>query len=198
MIFEVLQIITEEINNFFDIEIEEKPVSLDNIAFIESDGNDSSNSNNSNNVILSLLHTEEEVTLKNILNHDIEGTKVIYKNNKVHLNLYTMFSANRSDYTESLKSLSKIIEFFQSKRIFTQSNTSFDRGLDGMDKIKDFRFTVELFSPSFEEMNFIWGTLGGKQYPSVIYKVSVLEIERDVTQSEGSLITEINGSLNHK
>ncbi|MHA7059804.1 DUF4255 domain-containing protein [Aquimarina sp. M1] len=196
MIFEVLQIITEEVNNFFNIEIEEKPVSLDNIAFIESETNDNNNTNN--NVILSLLHTEEEATLKNILNHQIEGTKVVYKNNKVHLNLYTMFSANRSDYTESLKSLSKIIEFFQSKRIFTQSNTSFDRELDGMDKIKDFRFTVELFSPSFEEMNFIWGTLGGKQYPSVIYKVSVLEIERDVTQSEGSLITEINGSLNHK
>ncbi|MBW1297695.1 DUF4255 domain-containing protein [Aquimarina litoralis] len=196
MIFEVLQIITEEINNFFNVEIEEKPVSLDNIAFIESEGNENSNTNN--NVILSLLHTEEEITLKNILNHQIEGTKVVYKNNKIHLNLYLMFSANRSDYTESLKSLSKIIEFFQSKRIFTQSNTSFDRELDGMDRIKDFKFTVELFSPSFEEMNFIWGTLGGKQYPSVIYKVSVLEIERDVTQSEGALITEINGSLNHK
>ncbi len=196
MIFEVLQIITEEVNNFFNIEIEEKPVSLDNIAFIESETND--NQNTSNNVVLSLLHTEEEATLKNILNHQIEGTKVVYKNNKVHLNLYIMFSANRSDYTESLKSLSKIIEFFQSKRIFTQSNTIFDREVDGMDKIKDFRFTVELFSPTFEEMNFIWGTLGGKQYPSVIYKASVLEIERDVTQSEGSLITEINGSLNHK
>jgi len=196
MIFEVLQIITEEVNNFFNLEIEEKPVSLDNIAFIESEAND--NSSTSNNVILSLLHTEEEATLKNISNHQIEGTKVVYKNNKVYLNLYIMFSINRSDYTESLKSISKIIEFFQSKRVFTQNNTSFDRELDGMDKVKDFRFTVELFSPSFEEMNFIWGTLGGKQYPSVIYKVNVLEIERDITQSEGSLITEINGSLNHK
>jgi len=196
MIFEVLQIITEEINNFFNIEIEEKPVSLDNIAFVDSEVNENGNTNN--NVILSLLHTEEETTLKNIRNHQIEGTKVVYKNNKVYLNLYIMFSVNRSDYTESLKSLSKVIEFFQSKRIFTQSNTNFDRELDGMDKIKDFRFTVELFTPSFEEMNFIWGTLGGKQYPSVIYKVNVLEIERDITQSEGSLITEINGSLNHK
>ncbi|MDY8138101.1 DUF4255 domain-containing protein [Aquimarina sp. 2201CG5-10] len=194
MIFEVLQIITEEVNNFFDIEIEEKPVSLDNIAFVESENNDQGDSNN---VVLSLLHAEEEATLKNIPNHEIEGTRVIYKNHKIYLNLYIMFSANRSDYTESLKSISKIIEFFQSKRVFTQSNTSFDRELNGMDNIKDFKFNVELFTPSFEEMNFIWGTLGGKQYPSVIYKVSVLHIERDVTQSEGSVITEINGSLNH-
>ena len=193
MIFEVLQIITEEINNFYDIEIGEKPVSLENIAFVESDVGESPTSNN---IILTLLHAEEEATLKNISNQRIEGTKVIYKNNKVYLNLYIMFAANRTDYTESLKSISKVVEFFQSKKVFTQANTSFDRALDGMEKIKDFKFAVELFTPSFEEMNFIWGTLGGKQYPSVIYKVNVLEIERDVTQSEGSLITEINGSLN--
>ncbi|WP_024769980.1 DUF4255 domain-containing protein [Aquimarina macrocephali] len=192
MIFEVLQIITEEVNNFFDIELEEKPVSLDNIAFIESEDDEPSDSNN---IVLSLLHTEEETTMKNILNHEIEGTKVIYKNNKVHLNLYIMFSANRNDYKESLKSVSKVVEFFQSKRIFTQSNTNFDRDLDGMDQIRNFKFTVDLFTPSFEEMNFIWGTLGGKQYPSIIYKISLLEVERDVTQSEGSLITEINGNL---
>lgn len=192
MIFEVLQIITEEVNNFFDIEIEEKPVSLDNIAFIESEDDEPSDSNN---IVLSLLHTEEETTMKNILNHEIEGTKVVYKNNKVHLNLYIMFSANRNDYKESLKSVSKVVEFFQSKRIFTQSNTNFDRDLDGMDQIGNFKFTVDLFTPSFEEMNFIWGTLGGKQYPSIIYKISLLEVERDVTQSEGSLITEINGNL---
>lgn len=192
MIFEVLQIITEEVNNFFDIEIEEKPVSLDNIAFIESEDDEPTESNN---IVLTLLHTEEETTMKNILNHEIEGTKVVYKNNKVHLNLYIMFSANRNDYKESLKSVSKIVEFFQSKRIFTQSNTNFDRNLDGMDQIGDFKFTIDLFTPSFEEMNFIWGTLGGKQYPSIIYKISLLEVERDVTQSEGSLITEINGNL---
>jgi len=193
MIFEVLQIITEEINNFFDIEIEEKPVSMDNIAFIESE---QGNQGETNNVLLTLLHLQEEPTLKNVPNYEIEGTKVVYKNNKVNLNLFIMFAANKDTYTESLKHISKIIEFFQSKRIFTQANTSFDRDLEGMDKINDFRFTVDLFTPSFEEMNFIWGTLGGKQYPSVIYKVSVLQVERNVTQSEGSLITEINGSLN--
>lgn len=193
MIFEVLQIITEEINNFFDIEIEEKPVSMDNIAFIESE---QGNQGETNNVLLTLLHLQEEPTLKNVPNYEIEGTKVVYKNNKVNLNLFIMFAANKDTYTESLKHISKVIEFFQSKRIFTQANTSFDRDLEGMDKINDFRFTVDLFTPSFEEMNFIWGTLGGKQYPSVIYKVSVLQVERNVTQSEGSLITEINGSLN--
>jgi hypothetical protein len=194
MIFEVLQIISEEINNFFDIETEEKPVTLSNIAFVESDVGDSTSSNN---IVLTLLHSKEEATLKNISNNSIEGTKVIYKNNKVYLNLYIMFAANRTDYTESLKSISKVVEFFQSKRVFTQANTSFDRALDGMEKMKDFKFVVELFTPSFEEMNFIWGTLGGKQYPSVIYKVNVLEIGRDVTQTEGALVSGFEGGLNH-
>lgn len=194
MIFEVLQIITEEVNHFFDLEIEEKPVSLENIAFIESEDEEAG----SNNIVLSLLHTEEEVTMKNISNHEIDGNKVIYKNNKIHLNLYIMFSANRNSYTGSLKSISTILEFFQSKRIFTQSNTNFDRDLDGMDAVGNFKFTVDLFTPSFEEMNFIWGTLGGKQYPSIIYKVSVLEIERDIAQKEGALVGGVSGNLKRK
>ncbi|MFC5044848.1 DUF4255 domain-containing protein [Aquimarina hainanensis] len=193
MIFEVLQIIREEVNNFFNATIEEEPVFLDNIAFIDTDVSESSETNN---IVLTLLHLEEEATLKNVRNYRIEGTKVAYKNNKVYLNLYILFAANRTGYKESLKSISKIVAFFQSKRVFTQANTSFDRALEGMDKIKNFKFLIELYTPSFEEMNFIWGTLGGKQYPSVIYKVSVLEIERDILQAEGSVITEINGSLN--
>lgn len=186
MIFEVLQIITEEINHFFDIEIEEKPVSMDNIAFIESE---QGNQGETNNVLLTLLHLQEEPTLKNVPNYEIEGTKVVYKNNKVNLNLFIMFAANKDTYTESLKHISKVIEFFQSKRIFTQANTSFDRDLEGMDKINDFRFTVDLFTPSFEEMNFIWGTLGGKQYPSVIYKVSLLNGIKKEYLKEGKMIT---------
>ncbi|HHC81177.1 MAG TPA: DUF4255 domain-containing protein, partial [Flavobacteriia bacterium] len=74
-------------------------------------------------------------------------------------------------------------------------NTSYDRDLEGMEKLKNFKFNVDFFTPSFEELNYIWGTLGGKQYPSLIYKVSVLEIERNVTAKEGPVIIEVNNIL---
>ena len=105
---------------------------------------------------------------------------------KVSLNLYLLFSANNATYKESLKSVSKLIQFFQGKKIFTQDNTNFKKE-DEMLNVKNFRFIVDLFTPSFEELNFIWGTLGGKQYPSVIYKVSLIEIERDNILRKGQV-----------
>lgn len=185
MIFEVLQVITEEANSYF----KGNPISLDNIATIEGDTTDSSEPTD---IILTLLNLQEEFTLKNIPNNYENGNKVEYKNPKVNINLYILFSANNGSYPESLKSLSKIIEFFQGKNVFTQDNTTFDRELDGMIWLKDFKFIVDLYTPSFEELNYIWGTLGGKQYPSVMYKVSLLEMERDILQGEGALITQID------
>lgn len=190
MIFEVLQILTEEVNNYF----ESNPVTLDNIAVIASDTGD--NGNSGSDIILTLLNLQEESTLKNTPNYTINGTKVIYKNPKVNLNLYILFSANNEKYNESLKSISKIIEFFQGKRVFTQANSNYNRHNIEMSDIANFKFKIDLHTPSFEELNYVWGTLGGKQLPSVIYKVSLIEIERNKIVSKGTLITEINGELN--
>lgn len=184
MIFEILQVITEEVNGYID----GSPITLENIATIDDD---SDNQSDTNGVILTLLNMQEEYALKNISNNYKNGNDVEYKNPKVNLNLYILFSAKKSTYIESLKSLSKVVEFFQGKRIFTQSNTNFKREGD-MINVKNFRFIVDLFTPTFEEQNFIWGTLGGKQFPSVMYKVTSIEIERDLLLSKGTLISGIN------
>ena len=190
MIFEVLNVITEEINSYL---VDGTSVTLDNIATIDTDNGDTPNG--PTGIILSLLNLQEEFTLKNIPNHYVSGTEINYRNPKVNLNLFILFSANQSSYTESLKSLSKVLEFFQGKKVFTQDNTTYSRESEGMEKLKNFKFLVDLYTPTFEELNFIWGTLGGKQYPSVIYKVSLVEIERDITQSKGTLITQIDNIL---
>lgn len=186
MIYEVLQVITEEVNNYFNV----NTVTLENIANAEQEGD-----GDTNGIVLTLLSMKEEFTLKNQSNYQINGTEVSYKNPKVNLNLYILFSANNTTYIESLKSISKIIEFFQGKRIFTQANTNFLREGDMLD-VKDFKFIVDLYTPSFEELNFIWGTLGGKQYPSAIYKISLIEIERDVVLKKGAVISGLDNELN--
>ena len=185
MIFEILEVIRQEVNSFFG----DSTVSLENIASIDSDADGSST--DSSSVMLTLLNMNEEYALKNISNNYISGTEVIYKNPKINLNLYILFSANNSSYSESLKSISKVIQFFQGKRIFTQANSTFEHTSE-MENLKNFKFIVDLFTPSFEELNFIWGTLGGKQYPSVLYKISSIEIERDMITSKGKVILEIN------
>ena len=189
MIFQVLQIIKEELNGYFT---DENPVELANIATIAS-GEDN---NEESDIILTLINIDEESTLKNVPNYKVEGTTVSYKNPKVNINLYILFSANNNLYTESLKSVSRIIEFFQGKNVFTHLNTNFNRDEAEMQGLGDFKFITELYTPSFEQLSYIWGVLGGKQYPSVLYKVRLLEIERDVLQSQGAVITNINATLN--
>ncbi|CAL2090238.1 DUF4255 domain-containing protein [Tenacibaculum sp. 190524A02b] len=181
MIFEILQIITEELNNYLD----EKAVSLANIAMADGEGN---SPGNSPDISLTLINLQEEFALKNTPNNRISGTSVNYKNPKVYLNLYVLFSIDKQTYTESLKSLTKIIAFFQGKKVFTHNNTNYD-GIDGLDDLKSFKFITQLYTPTFEELNFIWGTLGGKQYPSVLYKVTLLEIEREVITKQGVVIS---------
>jgi hypothetical protein len=194
MIFEVIQIIEEQVNAYLEESGLAKSVIAENIAILES-GSERVNSIE-DKVILTLLNFGEEATLKNFPNKSIEGSKVIYRNHVINLNLYILFSANRSIYIKSLNDISKIIEFFQGKKLFTQANTVYDRNNTTMSNIENFRFTVELYTPTFEELNFIWGTLGGRQLPSALYKISMIQIERDINQGEGQTIGQLGGTLN--
>ena len=64
-----------------------------------------------------------------------------------------------------------------------------------MQQVGDFRFTMELYTPTFEELNFIWGTLGGKQLPSVLYQLNLLPLERDLDQAAGPLIQTVHSNF---
>ncbi|KRB56451.1 DUF4255 domain-containing protein [Flavobacterium sp. Root186] len=197
MIFEVIQIISEQVNNYLEEIGLDKSVVPENIAFLESQNEDIGTALK-DGVALTLINLAEEATLKNFPNHTIENTKTIYRNSIVNLNLYILFSANRDKYINSLKDISKIIEFFQGKRLFTQANTIFNRSTSAMSNVDNFRFTVELYTPTFEELNYIWGTLGGKQLPSALYKVSMIQIERNIVQAEGQVIGEFTGTTKRK
>jgi hypothetical protein len=197
MIFEVIQIIAEQVNNYLEEIGLDKSVVPENIAFLESQNDDITDALK-NAVALTVINLAEEATLKNFPNHTVENTKTIYKNSVVNLNLYILFSANRDKYINSLKDISKIIEFFQGKRLFTQANTIFNRSTSAMSNVDNFRFTVELYTPTFEELNYIWGTLGGKQLPSALYKVSMIQIERNIIQAEGQVIGEFTGKTKRK
>lgn len=197
MIYEVIQIITEQVNNYLEEIGLDKTVVAENIAFLESQ-NEIVSTNLEDKVALTVINLDEEATLKNFPNQTIENNKSIRKNSIVNLNLYILFSANRNKYISSLNDISKIIAFFQGKKKFTQANTIYNRNNVAMNNIDNFRFSIELYTPTFEELNYIWGTLGGKQFPSALYKVSMIQIERKIIQSEGQLIGTIQGSAKTK
>ncbi len=190
MIYEILQIITDEVNNYLEENELDRSVQLDNIAVIEQDKGDD-NFDMEDSIVLTMINMDEEKTLKNFPNKKANGNNVNVQNNVINLNLYILFCANRNSYVKSLKDISKVVEFFQGKRLFTQANSNYDRDNSAMSALKDFRFTVELYTPTFEELNFIWGTLGGKQYPSALYKLSLIEVERNLTQKRTTRVIDL-------
>jgi hypothetical protein len=105
-------------------------------------------------------------------------------NPEMKINLYVMFAANLSIYSEALKYLSLIISFFQVKNTFQYAE------LTDLDDIEG-RFIFDLHSLGFEQQNHLWGTLGMKYIPSVMYKVSMISIHDDRVEGEIPPITEI-------
>jgi hypothetical protein len=196
MIYETLQILKEQLDKFLIDEGLGKIVVLENIALWESGSNNSAKVESK--VVLTLLKMEEETTLRNIPNYKITDGKTEYKNPPVHLNLFLLISANCETYDKSLRSISKTIQFFQGKKVFTSANTIYNRTNVAFDLLDNFKFVVELFTPGFEELNHVWGTLGGRQLPAVIYRIQLIRLERDKKLSSSPVITNVSGNLNDK
>lgn len=189
MIFETLSILSQEVDAYLGGEL----VVIENVTAIDDQP---TNEEVGDKILMTLLNIEEEKTLKNFQNMTERNGKIQTKYPKVNVNLFVLFSANRTNYTQSISDISKVIEFFQGKRVFTQANSIFNRDVHPMNKVGNFRFTAELYTPSFEELNFIWGTLGGRQLPSVLYKLSIVEVERGNVIRESGPISESIGNSN--
>ena len=196
MIYETLQILKEQLDKFLIDEGLGKIVVLENIALWESGSEVATKVDGK--VVLTLLKMEEETTLRNTPNFKIKNGKTEYKNPPIHLNLYLLISANCESYDKSLRSISKVIQFFQGKKIFTSSNTIYNRTNVAFDVLDYFKFVVELFTPGFEDLNHVWGTLGGRQLPAVIYRIQLIKLERDKKLSSSSVITHVGGDLKYK
>lgn len=140
-------------------------------------------------ISISLIKVEEEPTLKNGKLHRLDNfNKVEFKNRPVFTNLYLLFCCYDGIYSTALANLTKVIEFFQSKNIFTPLD-----GLEGETPGESYRLIMDLQNLTFEQVNHIWGFLGGKQKPSVLYKCRIVPIEaKDKISNKGEPILEIN------
>jgi len=196
MVYEALQIIGEQLNLYLSSKGLNNLIALENIALLETSSENSDRV--ANKVVLTLINLDEEKTLKNLPNYKVINKQTTeYKNPPISLNLYLLISANCNTYVNSLRSISKTIEFFQGKSIFTSENTTYTIK-DDFDVLDTFKLIVNLYTPSFEELNHIWGTLGGRQLPSVIYQIQLIEIDRKDLPVTGPVILEVNNDLKLK
>jgi len=105
-------------------------------------------------------------------------------NHETRVNLYMLFIANMSIYKESVKTVSNIISFFQAKSSFSYSDIPELADIEG-------RFVLDLFTLTFEQQNHLWGTLGAKYVPSVMYKASMLSIHDVRVEAEIPLVEKV-------
>lgn len=196
MLYEALEIVREQLSNYLqDIRLGSNKVLLDSIAhFVDNPNRD--NETLDDKVILSLLSLQEETSLKNQRNVKFQNGNPVYANNPVSVHAYILFTCNRSDYAFSLRSLAALIAFFQGKNKFNHKNTIFSRNTQVMRDVKEFNFTLDLYTPTFEELNFIWSMHGGKAYPAALYKLNLLSLERTHLIKEGAPLSQVQTQYN--
>ena len=190
MIFDALKLIRDSLEAYIlQVEAPIQPpseiVTLANIGLAQELGG--TNPNLNDRVVMSLVNVQEETSLKNLPHYRQENGKTVYRNPPVSLNLFILFSVLHSEaYDTALKRLSRLVEFFQWQKEFSFSTTPGTNNLS-----REVRIYPDLYSLTFEQLNHLWGALGGKQVPFVLYKARVVALEADKRKAEGEPISEI-------
>jgi len=178
--------------------VDEPPVVLGNIGMSEGLGGNEGYMQG--RIVLSLVNIMEETTLKNTSPYNKINDRHEISNPPAFLNLYLLFTANftsrgnvsdDTDYSNGLTRLSQLIQFFQSKNVFTVQNSPTPNTLNEPE-LQDLRVRLELYSMTFEQVNHLWGSLGGKQVPFVMYKAGIIPVKRELTTERGRYIQDIN------
>ena len=127
-----------------------------------------------NKLVLTLANVEREPAASGsamqLRPHNGEYVRV---SPALKLNVYVLMSAYfGNNYGEALKFLSSAMGFFQGKPMYSREDApDFPRGLE--------RLSLEMVNLSLQDLNNLWGNLGGKYLPSVMYKARMLTIQED-------------------
>ena len=201
MIKAALVLLREELRHYLAAKGDTTDVILENIGLLET--NDAANLQQ--RIVISLVNIEEESTLKNAKNYLRTGSGLAsYSNTPVYLNLYLLFTANytggdspKNNYLLALQNLSFVISFFQSRNHFTIGGSQVPQLLGFFDAqdmlylpdLMDMKLTIELYTLTFEQINHLWGSLGGRQAPFAMYKARLVMI-RDIGKIRDTMLIE--------
>ena len=195
MIFQVMELIRQNLNAFLAAAGSPDVVVLGNIAFATPDNLATPLVDESAQVYMSLVNVEEEATLRNqSAVRQTEIRPLAYVNPPITINLCLLFSANNKDYSVAVRTLSSVLLFFQGHRTFSISRTPVPPvGVFATpgERENEMKINLDLMSLTFEQVNHLWGSLGGKQMPFLLFKARQVEIDADRMLQGGGLISEI-------
>lgn len=192
-------LIREELSAYMAGQGDPANVVIENIGLFDTENAQ----NLEESIVITVVNIEEESTLKNGKTYvKWPDGMARYENRPVFLNLYVLFTSNFSGgvppnnaYVQALKRLSLVIEFFQGKNTFTPATSPVPLPPELTDlsnpAIANLRLVMELYTLTFEQINHLWGSLGGRQVPFAMYKVRLIGIAERSIRREVPLIEEI-------
>ena len=164
-----MRILRDELQGLFSIQDSSVSLIMDNIGMLETPTGDSL----SNSIVMTVINIEDQrasgflFQLKRNLGF---GNTISSPANL--FNFYILFSCNYSglDYELALRRIDLINRFFHDKPLFAgattvgNANNNLNAGVPN-------DFKMEFCNLTFIENNQLWSSLGGRQVPSVLYKL---------------------------
>ncbi|HSI75114.1 MAG TPA: DUF4255 domain-containing protein [Lunatimonas sp.] len=146
-------------------------------------------------VVVSIINIQQESTLRNTpANRQIFNNaglpNGVARNPGIYLNVYLIIGANKDQYAIGLQRISQVLTFFQRHSIFTIAD------IPNLSEFNLDRIIFDLYSTSFEELNQLWGIMGGKYIPSVVYKMRMLYIDNVEEGAEINLVKIVDTRYN--
>ncbi len=175
MIEHVVDYLVTELNDYFNLRLQIADRVVAGPLF-NLDG--AVNTPTKDKVAVILVNLEEDRTYRSVetLEKRPDGASEKIRP-PVKANLYLLFVANLNDYDEAMKSLALVVSFFQHRPAADYPAVSGLTELEG-------RMTFELHSMTFEQINHLWGAMGGKYMPSVLYKVGIVDLRDRQIEAE--------------
>mgnify|MGYP006074100461 FL=1 len=166
MISSAIESVVQELDNFLRIKFQltDSGAILSNLANVDG----SIAAKDKNKVVVTLVGIQEDKLAHNKLNPG----KRAGQSPPVYLNIHLLISANFDEKLtkESLRFISAVVAFFQSKSVFLPSNTpSLSSSIE--------KLVFEIVNLEFQAQSSLFTSLGAKYLPSVLYKMRMLAID---------------------
>ncbi len=181
MINKAIDLLKDEIHNYLKLKPElnvgnQQTVNLSNV--VDAQGNIEIPQES---LGLTLVNIEEEKVLKSQTYSVSKNGNISYFNPEIKLNLYVMITANFASYLTAVQYLSYVISFFQGKNVFDHNTSpNLDSGIE--------KLIIDLYTLTFEQQNYLWGAIGSKMLPSIMYRVRMLVVQESLNKAEAPAI----------
>ena len=136
-----------------------------------------------NRLVIFLTNIAQDSTVRST--QKSRGSPQIVQAPPIHLDIYFMLASayDAETYTEGLKLISAALTYFQANPTLNPQNTP-----EMPSNLR--QLTIDISNLKVEEMGQMWGNLGGRYVPSIMFKMRSVVIDAEAVSAIVPLITQ--------